>query len=240
MSTQPEPPPDGRRPFPFAGPWLIIFTDLMAVILAFFILQFAMTEIEAEKWMAARTAFNHYFKEPAENVLPGLVAAPGAATLTPRPALDLDYLASVMAVQIEATPELAGATAEVRTDRLVIALPTRLLFDRDGADLRPGAEEALFVLGGALGGVPNRLDVVGHTDPALPVDGPFVSNWELSLMRAMAVAAALRRAGYTPALRAFGRASAEFARLNPALPLAQRRRLAQRVDIIVRADGDGG
>ena len=47
---------------------------------------------------------------------------------------------------------------------------------------------------------------------------------------------ALGEAGYARPLRVLGRASGEFQRLNQALPLTQRRRLAQRVDLVVRAE----
>lgn len=226
--------PDRRTPF--GGAWLVVFTDLAAIMLAFFILQYSMTEIEAEKWDQAKMAFNHFYKKPAEEAAPGLMTAPDAETIEPQPGLDLDYLASILDVQIEETPALAAATLEVLADRIVISLPDTLLFAEDGADLRAGAEQALAALAGALASVPNRLDVIGHTDPAQPGDAARQSNWELSLERALTASGALRAAGYTRPVRALGRASGDFARLNPALPLALRRRLAQRVDLVVRAD----
>ncbi len=226
--------PDRRAPF--GGAWLVTFTDLAAIMLAFFILQYSMTEIEAEKWDQAKMAFNHFYKKPVEEAAPGLLAAPDAGTIEPQPGLDLDYLASILDVQIEETPALADATLEVLADRIVIALPDTLLFAEDGADLRAGAEQALAALAGALASVPNRLDVIGHTDPTQPGDAARQSNWELSLERALTASRALRAAGYTRPVRTLGRASGDFARLNPALPLALRRRLAQRVDLVVRDD----
>jgi chemotaxis protein MotB len=156
---------------------------------------------------------------PAQVESPGLGDDLTIDAIDPPAALALDYLAAVLNAEIAGNAQLAGASVEPLPDRLVLSLPSALLFADGAAELHGGAESALFVLGGALAAVRNRVDVVGHTDPS------------------PAVAAALQAAGYTRPLGIYGRASGRFAELDPALPLAQRQHLAQRVDIVIREDG---
>ena len=220
-----------------SGAWLITFADLAAIILAFFVLKFSMSEVEDEKWRTAATALGRQFNMPGQLNSPGQGDGLGLDSVTPKEALSLDYLAALLSTRIEAEPRLRGADMQRVADRLVISLPDRLLFDQWSASLRPGAEETLFVLAGALGVVPNRVDIVGHTDPTPPPEQSYPSNWELSLSRAATVAVAFRAAGYTRGIGVFGRASGQFQQLDPALPISQRQSIARRVDIIVREDG---
>ena len=115
---------------------------------------------------------------------------------------------------------------------MVIALPGDLLFPPGQASLSQKAQGALFVLGGVLGNVGNQIGINGHTDPFPPQGETFLSNWELSLARAVAVANSLKRSGYRENIIAYGLSDSRFNEL-PDMPDVQRRALGRRVDVVV-------
>ena len=142
------------------------------------------------------------------------------------------YRASVPGGPIARDPALGGARVIRLEDFVIVALPGDLLFPPGRAVLSDSARQALFNLGGVLRNVDNEMIINGHSDAVPPAGDRYADNWELSLGRALAVANALRRSGYTQDIVAHGYSDSRFAEL-PQLADAGRRTLARRVDIIV-------
>lgn len=84
--------------------------------------------------------------------------------------------------------------------RMVLELPTDILFPSGSADLSADGEAALTEVGGVLAGMKDRMfQVEGHTDN-VPIDTRrFANNWELAAARALGVRATLEAAGMKPA-----------------------------------------
>lgn len=82
-----------------------------------------------------------------------------------------------------------GATVRFRLESrglVVTIVSDKVLFEPGQADLRPEGREVVDNLAAAIGRLPNRLAVEGHTDN-VPVSGRYPSNWELSTARATTV-----------------------------------------------------
>src|SRR5690606_5480964 len=60
----------------------------------------------------------------------------------------------------------------------------RPLFDSGSAVLKTYVAEILWTMGRLLNSVPNRINILGHTDSALFSGGSDYGNWELSTDRA--------------------------------------------------------
>lgn len=220
--------------------WLITFTDLAALMVAFFALLFSMGEIDANRWMATDSAIDASLDTLAGGATPRDRDWRNVESLDRNKGLDLDYLANVVTRQVDELPALAGARIAWNTERLVISLPQTLLFESGAADLRRAGSDAVFALSGALAALSNELEIVGHTDPQPATGTRWASNWELSLTRAAVVAHELRLAGYGKPIRIAGAGAGQFDLVSPRLPLAARYPLARRVDIVVRRTvGDG-
>jgi len=204
---RPEPPrprplpplvPGGRRgryrPTP-QGVWLISFTDLMCLLLAFFILKFSMAEPIRERWQALA----HGLAPTREQAGPP-GAAFNAGVLSHDTAINLDYLATLLTGQFAGQSELRGLAIRREQDRVIIAVPDQRLFQPDQAAFSPTGERTLFLLGGLLGRIGNRIEITSHAErePAQTpaADGRRLTGWELALGRAVAVARALRENGY--------------------------------------------
>lgn len=220
----------------FGTVWMITFADLLSLLLAFFVLMFAMSSINQGAWKALADSLALRLN-PGEPLTPAGARAPDDF---PRafqaPAMDLDYLAAVIERKGREVELLQRAALRREADRLVIALPADLLFLPGQATLTEAAQAAAGVLGDMFRGIENRLEVEGHADPApLSGDATFASNWELSLARAIALANRLKAAGYAHEITAYGLADSRYyAAAALALPAADRDAYSRRVDLIVR------
>lgn len=212
--------------------WLLTFTDVVSLMLTFFVLLFSMSNVKVGDWKNIIDSLSRTLRPVPDKVVKAQTATFNIGTIFRRQAIDLNYLTSVIEEGIKDIEPLAGTQVMLLEDRLVIALPGDLLFQPGRAEMTEGAREAMFVFGGLLRNIGNEIGVNGHTDPAPPVGGAYVSNWELSTARAAAVANALRRAGYEDDIIAFGYADSRYRQL-PTMPEERRRSLARRVDIVV-------
>ncbi len=219
--------------------WMITFTDLVSLMLTFFVMLFAMSNVQVNKWESMIDSLSQSLNATRTTAVAASSAEYNVATIVRKQAMNLDYLAGVLEKTVAEDEVLAHSRIIRLEDRLVIALPGDLLFAPARADLSEKARAAVFNLGGVLRNVGNQIGVNGHTDPVLHTGGAHTSNWELSLARAAAVANALRRSGYTEDIIAYGYADSRFSQL-PDLPADQRRALGRRVDIVVLANAGGG
>ena len=212
--------------------WLLTFTDLVSLMLTFFVLLFSMSNVKVGDWKNIIDSLSRTLRPVPETQVKAQTATYNIGTIFRRQAKDLNYLTSVIEAGIKDIQLLSDTQVMLLEDRLVIALPGDLLFQPGRADMTERAREAMFVFGGLLSNIDNEIGVNGHTDPSPPAGGDYASNWELSTARSAAVANALRRAGYEHDIIAFGYAESRYKQLPP-MDEARRRNLARRVDIVV-------
>jgi len=217
-----------------APAWQLMFADLIALLLTFFVMLFAMNTIDLGKWNNVVATISTKPVQEGRGAASAVGAERNLAAMSNRFASQLDYLAGVLRAQLAAEPTLASSMLLRLEDRLILSLPADLLFDSGRAELRPRAKEALFALAGALRHIGNQVDVQGHADPNPIRGGAFASNWDLSLSRAAAVADSLRGAGYARDLGVFGHGDGRIADVAEIEPIERRYQLARRVDIVVR------
>lgn len=217
------------------GPsWLVTFVDLVSLMLAFFVMRFAMTTLDSPRYEEAAASITMTLGRvvsPVEQAPPEPLSV---ETETNGRGLRPGYLERLMESKLSADPLLSKAVLVRSGDRLVIALPSDLLFASASAQLVPAARQAIREMATALSYLPNRIEVVGHADP-LPFEpgGRYGSNWELSMARADAVARALVGSGFPRMPLVEGQGDSRFPNLAPTLPMEQRFRLARRVDLVI-------
>jgi len=212
--------------------WMIIFTDLITLMLTFFVLLFSMSNVKVDKWKEAIDALSLSLNPAKVETVTPTTSQFNISTVFRKRAINLDYLASIMEETVAADPLLARSQLMRLEDRLIIALPGDLLFESGRAVMTEQARKALFSLGGVLRNIGNKVGVNGHSDPVPPKGGEYASNWELSIGRAAAVANELRRSGFTEDITVYGYSDSRFNQL-PKAAEAKRRAMARRVDIVV-------
>jgi chemotaxis protein MotB len=100
----------------------------------------------------------------------------------------------------------------LRSGRMVLVLPSDVLFEAGKATVGRNGRKALAEVGSVLGSLAGRrFQVSGHTDAdPIRVSG-FASNWELSSARALEVVSLLIQAGMQPSALS----SAGYAEFDP-------------------------
>ena len=189
-----------RRPVEKGAPkWMVTFSDLMTLILVFFILLFSMSVVDAQKFRAIADSFNQRqifefmpsaieFENPSEErgeqrndpFDEGDFGEDGAD-------VDMDELLEEVNGFLD-TNDLNDHISATRDDRgVVLVLQERTLFESGEAELLPVAEPFLTKVGTLIEAIPNMVKVEGHTDSRPISTFRYPSNWELSGARASSV-----------------------------------------------------
>ncbi len=226
-------PDDRLLPPRISRSWLLTFSDVVALLLTFFVMMYAMNRVDTSRYRNVVDSLSRTLNPQVEPYAPQADAERSSAGLSPRRAADLAYLATLLAEKSREGEALAQVRLTLMEDRLVIALPADLLFSTGSAALGDSAYAALYALGGVLGTIGNSISVEGHTDPEPIVNGTYGSNRALSLARALAVADALHELGYARDIPAKGLGASRFAALAGVEPRERRFEMARRVDVIV-------
>lgn len=219
--------------------WLTTFTDMMALMLTFFVLLYAMSVPEQEQWSEVTSALQGELREyEPPKWYTGTEDAVDIRKVDFTNGLNLDYLATLLQAAIADDEKLSNISILSQKDHIVVALPQELVFAKGQIDINENGQRALYALGGVLSKIRNRVEIIGHTDPD-PIENQassFSSNWELSVARAASVASSLSNVGYNRTMRIRGMSSARYDELSATMPEEQRREIARRVDIAIYKD----
>jgi chemotaxis protein MotB len=208
--------------------WAIPYGDLITLLLAFFVVMYAMSSVNEGKYRVLSDSLVAAFQGAPKTMEPIQVGekqlGPGAdlAITLPRQAMiDGQPQRAIQPIAMaqqarQQLDELAGVADEVEQsmsdliDRELVTvrrhgkwveveIRTDILFPSGVATLSPPAEQVLQQLADTLKPFPNSIRVEGHTDNR-PINTPaFPSNWELSAARAASVVHLFTRAGMDPA-----------------------------------------
>lgn len=217
--------------------WLIGFTDLTTLLLAFFILLFATATPRQKPFIEASQSMRTRFGGDAH--VTQMKGQPGEEeaektwlSVDQDPGLDLTYLYSIVKKQIEKDSQLTGVILWKGDDNVVISFPADLTFTPGDDKLSSQGERIANALAPFLAKLSNSVEAIGYTDPTLVnTDGRFGSNWHLSLARAYAVAHALNDAGYRQNIAIRGRGTMDSDLLPKNLPDTARNDVSRRVDL---------
>ena len=167
---RPEAPEEG------APAWMVTFSDMMTLLLCFFVLLFSMSVVQEVKFKAAMGSLRHWlgFLPLHTDVLPGR-RQPAAAARRAEEALRRG---------------VAGEHVEVMTveEGKKIVLGGRVLFAAGSSRLLPEGRTVLRELADPLRAVEFRIEVRGHASPGEAAEGVYEDEWELGWARARAVA----------------------------------------------------
>jgi hypothetical protein len=180
------PVPEARSPESGDPSWLITLADLAGLMLVFFVMLFAMSEIDRKELQ--RISGNSLIYSMLDDVPKSMsVTMP----LPSRPdGRDPGYLASVIRAKFESDPALADLTVEDKGDRAIVFVPLQRLRMASV----PGDGEPLFhALAGALRMLPNSVMVESRLSPTGA--GADRARWRTALLVGYRAAKALESAG---------------------------------------------
>lgn len=185
--------------------WLVSFTDIIALMLTFFVLIFSMINPEREIMAQVMNVFNKSQKI-GDLDQSGRFASTDQQRLEIQNATDLSYLSSILNERFQTEEIFSGVVLDNKHDLIRITLPQDLLFSPGDFQVNAAVSEKLVDIFSLLKGLKNKIDIQGYTDPS-PVTRPrdeYTSNWGLAQQRAASVARLLYDSGYRRHISLFG------------------------------------
>lgn len=241
------------------GGWLTTFSDLMSLLLTFFILLFSMSNVSDDKFSAASQSIQDAFagetgegtildgngaleNENSEDTEENQEDSPNEETEN---VVVIDEIPpEVLAMYEEALAfiESEGLESDVSVsgdqEGIYLDIQESILFETGQADITTSGEETLKIITELLNMTSNNIVVEGYTDN-VPMNTPrFPSNWELSLGRAASVVRYLAEEENVEPTRLSAKGYGEF---NPIVPndSAENRAKNRRVNIIIVYQTEG-
>lgn len=170
--------------------WLITYADLITLLLAFFIVLYALNRTEQVKFSLVAQALANEFDSKSivgSGIGPSVITQMSGTNTTRAAKQELQSL-SHLQNKLQSAIKAAGLQKQVSVSSNVrgveVSLDATTLFAAGSARLSGKALKLLYGLGGALATVPNDIEVVGYTDSTPIHTAEYPSNWQLSAMRA--------------------------------------------------------
>jgi chemotaxis protein MotB len=220
--------------------WLLTYSDMITLLIAFFVMVYAMSAASRGKFDQLATSVRSGFGGPTEgstHILPGGGAhvEHSGITLDTRQDSSQSYGRAMRNLRLFVEQHRIGAQVGVRLagrGTVLSLLSDGMLFDRGQATLSAESGHLLDRIAEVLRSTSNPVEIEGHTCD-LPVhSAQFPSNWELSTARASAVLRYFTERLHMPAERFSASGYADTRPLAPNDSEANRAR-NRRVDIVL-------
>ena len=180
--------------------WLLTYADMITLLMAFFIMLYSMSQLDAKKFSAVASAVRAELGGTAvltgtSGVGTGAVLGQDAAGIATElgPKLAADLQQSVQH-ELQKAAAIPGLEILSKNGEVTIRLPANaLLFRPASAELTPATLAVLARLAPAIAKQTCLVKVCGHTDDLPLHSSRYASAWELSGARASNVAQYLVR-----------------------------------------------
>lgn len=173
------------------GGWITTFSDLMSLLLTFFILLYSMSSVSLEK-----------FQEASQSIQSALNG--GASVIEGSTVEDIETEIETETIEEIIDPELiemynevvafletnemtAQASVEYDQDGIYVNIQESILFGSGSAIIADSGKNTLNNLGELIQKFENDVVIEGYTDNVPMYNADFSSNWELSTGRALSV-----------------------------------------------------
>lgn len=174
--------------------WLIPYADMLTLLLALFIVMFAMSQVDKEKMARASAQFNVIFSGGSGSSLleeDGTTIVPEEANASQTENALEDSQMNAIKNSLQQEIENKGYGDKVKVglngEGLEISIQDAVLFNSGDAAIVNNISPLLLEISSMLKNLDNTIKVVGHTDNVPIKNGNYRSNWELSAMRAINV-----------------------------------------------------
>ena len=181
-----------------APSWITTFSDLMSLLLTFFILLYSMSNVDAVKFKNLTRSLQSVLtgmestsildgSSSEEDLLDNKELDPDAIY----EAIELNDRIEEMYWTVEEYVSDMGLDAEVSVNKnkrgVFVDIKDAILFESGNAELKESGVEMLEQLEGLFKDFKNDIVIEGHTDNVPIRNMRYSSNWELSTARAVSV-----------------------------------------------------
>jgi len=168
--------------------WLLTYADMITLLVVFFIILYAQSEVNQTKFtqlaLSFRKAFNNgaMIGQDATGAVVGQGGEVGAIQIS-----DVQYIQNTIGKDVAEKGLTDVVSIGALQEGAVIRISGEALFASGDARLDPQGAQVLDTIATRLREVPNSLRVDGYTDDLPFHTREFASNWELSTARALSV-----------------------------------------------------
>ncbi len=222
-----------------APEWMVTFSDLVTLLLTFFVLLLSMASMDPVKFIQAKTSIKDAFgwrtkAAPKKYAIP-ILPSPPVAKFTPIPMESMIQYYRRIKTDLKMT-KINNEVEVIQRDNdtIVLRINESVLFDRGQVRLNPSSYPLLRKIADIIRPLPMIMRIEGHTDN-VPVRSRTLSNWDLSVERAISVMRFYRRGG----LFSIDRMSAVgYGASRPVVPNTSESNRARnrRVDFVLRSN----
>ncbi|RCX07305.1 chemotaxis protein MotB [Anaerobacterium chartisolvens] len=171
--------------------WLIPYADMLTLLLALFIVMFAMGQTNKEKLHQISDQFNiifsggsGFFEKDGQSLVPHLNHG---GSLSPQlvEADKMNEIKSMLDKEIEQEGHSDKISLVLNDEGLEISIQDTVLFEPGDATILDKASPMLNFVAKVLSTIDNKVRITGHTDNIPIKNRQFRSNWDLSAIRAI-------------------------------------------------------
>ncbi len=216
--------------------WMVTYSDMVTLLLTFFVLMLSMAEMDKIKFKKAagslKGAFGVMRSEPdvepeSEKIVPELGVIPYDMMQRVYKQVDMN----IKRLELDRDIELVKDRGAI-----VLRIKEKVLFPPGSTKLKRQAAPVLQKVGELVRPLPFHMRIEGHAD-STPTGDPAVTNWDLSVLRAIAVLKYFSK----HELMSLDRLSASgFGDQRPLVPndSVANRSLNRRVEFVLETSGD--
>lgn len=217
--------------------WLLTYSDLITLLLAFFIMMYTLSKQDAQKYQEVTGHLRAIFSG-GTGILDGKggsAVASGAINIVPAEIINSE-IRKELEEEIKSVAPLEAQnqnmTVFIDERGIVVRVLDKAFFDEGKADLRESARNTLNKIIPTIKKVNKDVRIEGHTDNIPISTNEFKSNWELSVRRATEVVRYIIERGDFPPEKI---AAAGYAEYRPLVPntTAGNRAMNRRIELII-------
>lgn len=223
-----------------SGGWIVTFSDLMSLLLTFFILLYSMSSVSEIKFMEASQSLQMALNgrgggttilTDATSIVKEPPASPTEEVTNP----EIKELYEKVTGYVEENDMTSKVTVEMDKDGVYVDIQESVLFSSGSADVSDPGQTTLHKLAELVNSLKNNLVVEGYTDNIPIKNSTFSNNWELSTGRAISVLRYLSEEEGVDPRRLSAKGYGEY---TPSVPndTDQNRAVNRRVNIVIVYD----
>jgi chemotaxis protein MotB len=210
--------------------WLLTYSDLITLLLAFFVVMYSMSQIDNKRFGQMVQALNGVLKggkQITETKVENIKTGHGVLKLG-----DLNMVQQAIEERFKEINRQGEIKSELTERGLVIHVMESALFKQGSAKLESGAIDVLDVVAEKIAALPNHIRIEGHTDDKPIYTKVYPSNWELSSARATEVVRYYTNQHQIPSDRISALGYGEYRPVRPNNSV-ENRAMNRRVDIVI-------
>lgn len=173
--------------------WLGTYSDMVTLLLTFFILLYSMSSVDSEKLKQLSKAFNQVMVGTKGDSILQYDLYDGEVPLVGGESDNKDISDTAQSmykgVKEFVKDNNLSDTVDITEDErgVILQLKDSILFQTGESKLKPESRDILNKINTLLKSVPNSIVVEGHTDNVPIHNSEYNSNWDLSTARAVTV-----------------------------------------------------